>query len=146
MDNLKSIPLNFVLPNHCDFNTFKDSCLLIPINTNYNFSTYNKKSAKSWKEDFENFLLLANKKAFPNKKKKENLLDVNNNSNNLFHLIRQNVTGYAPCICLAYHTANCWIIVFLTIFFEKNKNILHSPEIIDCEFDPVLYSYKNFKN
>ena len=145
MDNLKSIPLNFVLPNQCDFNTFKNNCLLVPIDINYNFFTYNKKSAKSWKKDLENFLLLSNKNTFPNKTKKEHLLDVKNKLNNLFNLIKININSIIPCICLAYPVANCWIIVFLTHFFDNNNKSDVSQEIIDANFNPVFYSYNNFK-
>lgn len=145
MQNLKKIPEVFVTPNQSDLETYRKQCILLPLDTVYQVTSYHKKSAKDWKQEFLDYLILSNKRNSPTKTKKEHLADVQNNFNNLLDLIRNNMDGFTPSLSLAYPIANCWIIVFYADFFDKSTKILDIPQnIIESNYDPVLYSFKNF--
>ena len=147
MHTLKNIPDEFVIPNQSDLETYRHHCILIPMDRVYNITSYHKKSGKDWKKEFLDYLLLSNKRNSPAKSKKEHLADVENNFKNLLDLIINNMDGLTPSLSLAYPIANCWIIVFYADFFDKSKKIIDIPqEIINANYDPILYSFRNFKS
>ena len=146
MYNLKNIPEKFIIPNQSDLETYRHHCILLPLDKFYNVTSYQKKSGKDWKQEFFAYLFLSNKNNFPEKSKKEHLVDTDNNFNNLLELIKNNMDELTPSLSLAYPIANCWIIVFYADFFDKSiKNIDLPKEIIQSNYDPILHSFTNFK-
>lgn len=146
MHTLKNIPNEFVIPHQSDLETYKNHCILLPLDKMHNVTSYSKKSGKEWRQEFLDFLLLSSKKNVPHKSKKEHIEDVNNNFNNLMNLIRTSMDEFTPNLSLAYPIANCWIIVFYADIFDKSKKLNDIPqEIIEDSYNPIAYSFRNFK-
>jgi len=136
---------DFTQPQTYTLEKYKEHCVLLPLDFYFQISSFKKISAKQYKKDFFQRMIKSSQSDNPEMSKEEHLARVQNNFLNMMVVVRENLKEQ-PLLSLAYPIANCWIVVFYASFFDKSKKIFDIPqEIVKSNYDPVVYSFKNFK-
>ena len=130
------------MKNNYSFEKYKEHCLLLPLDFNYEIASFKNTSAKKWKQSFMNKIIDGANKNNPTKSKEEILSEVQNNFFNLMSIVRNNLRDTEPLLSMAYPIANCWIVPFFSDYFNKELKLDSPAKIKEVNYDPIRYAYK----
>jgi len=133
---------DFSKPQNYTLEKYKEHTLLLPLDFNFQISSFQKNSAKEWKKMFFQHLIKHALLNQPDKNKKQCLQETQENFNNLMSIVRNNLRDTEPLLTLAYPIANCWIVVFFSDYFNKAKKLDVASSIKEVNYNPIEYAYK----